>query len=192
MKIKFIPTLVLSAVVLATGCSSNYYTENNFNRPTNALSAEQAQTDARILGGIITLNKNEIAAAQEAQRKSNNLSVKNYANRMYLEHSNNLQQTEMLARKLGIVPEQGAAALMLQRHGQQELAMLDHLNQRNFDRAYINQMVKDHSAALQLINHKLLKQASHPLLIQQLENTRAHVQSHLQQAKLIQKELAHH
>ncbi|MDP1603280.1 MAG: DUF4142 domain-containing protein [Legionella sp.] len=190
MKSKFIYSLTFSAVLLASGCSQN--NENVYQTYDRPLNSVQAHVDARILATVIVLNKNEIAAAQEAQRKSSNPAVRSYAALMIREHSRNLQETRNLAQKLGVRPEEGSAAILLHKKGQHELAMLSGLQGRAFDKAYIGAMVKGHSEALHLIDQKLLPQAYNPAVRRHLEILRSHVLMHLQQAKLVQQEISRH
>ncbi|KTD11303.1 DUF4142 domain-containing protein [Legionella jamestowniensis] len=191
MNSKFILSVTCSAILLASGCSLNSNSMNDFNNPpTNVVvTPAQAKVDAKILGGLIVLNQNEIAAATEAQRKAANPAVKNYASWMNKAHSQNLQETQNLSRRIGVAPVNGNVAMMLKQKGRQELAMLNRLNGVAFERAYISAMIKDHKAALQLIDHKLLNEATNPLLRRQLEITRTHVAHHLQQAQLIQRQI---
>ncbi len=81
---------------------------------------------------------------------------------------------------------------MLQRNGRKAIASLNHLQNGAFDRVYIADMVKGHTAALQLLNQKLIPLATNPLVKQLLENTRNHVIMHLQKAKAVQAQLAAH
>ncbi|STX42569.1 Predicted outer membrane protein [Legionella donaldsonii] len=193
MKIKLIVSAMsLGAVLLASGCQQ-WNATSPFNGYTQAAPATPAQmkVDARILGSLVVLNQNEMAAATLAQRKASSPSVKNYAAWMYKAHNQNLQETQSLSQRIGIAPEKGATALALQRQGRQEMATLNRFNGKAFDRVYINAMVKDHAAALHMIDHKLKTEATNPQLRGQLEATRAHVAEHLQQARAVQREIAH-
>lgn len=179
---------IAACAALSAGCSTMY--DNNAYQSTAPMSAEQRHTDAKILKTVMVLNKNEIAAAGVAQSKTMNSAVRNYAQLMSNEHGRNLQETENLSHRLNVTPEPGNSSNMLQRQGKQELAMLKRLNSHSFDRAYINAMVKDHSAALQLFDSKLIPQASNPQLRMQLQQTRGHIASHLQQARAIQQQMS--
>lgn len=187
MNSKYIYALAVTAV-LASGCSTMY--DNNSNQMPTSMSAEQRHTDGKIMNTVMVLNKNEIAAASVAQSKAMNSSVRNYAQLMSNTHSRNLQETESLSQRLAVTPEPGNSSMMLKRQGKQELAMLKRTSSHSFDRVYINSMVKEHSAALHLFDQKLIPQASNPQLRMQLERTRAHIASHLQQAQAIQQQMA--
>ncbi|WP_028388741.1 DUF4142 domain-containing protein [Legionella fairfieldensis] len=189
MKSKFILSLALGLGVLSSGCDLNTYSSNYYANQV-PVNSRQAQFDARVLGALVVLNKNEIAAASEAQRKSANPAVRNYASWMYSAHNQNLRETENVSRRIGIMPQNGDTARMLQRKGQQEMATLNRLNGKAFDKAYMTAMVNDHTKALALLNNKLSSRVASPLLKDHLEATRAHIQKHLQEAKIVQREVA--
>lgn len=189
MKSQILCSLSLGAMLLASGCSVD--SNNDYNTPSVALTPAQAKVDAKILGGIIVIDKNEMAEATEAQSRAATPAVKNYAAMIYSAHGQNLKETQNVSQRIGVTPENGHVAMMLQKKGRQERATLSRLHGNAFDRAYIAIMVKDHEAALQLINNKLLHEATNPLVKRHLEITRNHVIQHLQQAKAIQQQLAH-
>ncbi|WED44005.1 DUF4142 domain-containing protein [Legionella cardiaca] len=189
MKTKLLLSLSVGAVLLASGCTNNNDYYNDAVPGTAVVTPAQAQVDAKILGGLIVLNQNEIAAATLAQTKASNQAVRNYATLMYRAHSANLQETQNVSKRIGVAPANGNVAMMLKQKGKQELATLNRLNGYNFDKAYIAAMVKDHTAALHLINHKLLTEATNPAVRRQLEISRAHVEQHLRLAQDIQRQL---
>ncbi len=179
--------LILSAsfaAILAAGCASNSNSDFALNaQPYTNTKSSAAMTDARVIGAVEVLNKNEIAAANVAEAKSTNPAVKKYASAMIQQHTQNLQQTENLSAQLGLTPANGPVANMLKSNGKRELAQFNRLNSTNIDRPYMTAMVKDHAAALKLLDTKLMHQAANPALKQQLEMTRAHVAQHLQMAQ---------
>jgi putative membrane protein len=189
MKKKLVFSLAFTGI-LSAGCTSNFNSDNDYNSPmSNMATSAHAQSDEHVLASIITLNKNEISAAQEAQKKSSNKAVKQYAALMEKEHGHNLHETQHIAHQLKLQPENGKIATMLHKKGQHELMSLKHLNHKSFDKAYMDDMIKDHSAALELIDHKLLPETKNPLLRKHLEMTRVHVQKHLEKAKQIRREI---
>lgn len=187
MKLKLAMSLILGTVIALPGCTP--ITNNNPLPVNNTLTAAQAQTDAKILGAVVALNQNEIALATLAQNRATNMAVRRYADWMYKEHSSNLQGTLALSKQLGVMPQNGPVAVKLQKNGKRELVALSHTNGMTFDRKYIALMVKGHYEAVNLLNG-LIKIASSPALVRDLESTRHHVIAHLQKAQEIQKELS--
>jgi putative membrane protein len=152
----------------------------------------QKKTDGQIISILVALNNNEITGAQDAQQKTTNHSVKRYASMLQREHTKNLDKTLKLSQELGIAPVPTSTANMLMRDGKKEVKTLAPLTGNNFDVAYINDMVKDHTAALKLIDTNLLKNVSNPALKSQIERTRPHIAAHLVKAQKIQQQLAAH
>ncbi|KTC75329.1 hypothetical protein Lbir_0474 [Legionella birminghamensis] len=183
--IKF--SLLSSAILFASACGMN--SPDYLDTPSTPMTAAQKAIDGRIIGGLIALNQNEIAAGQLAEAKAVSPSVKNFGQMMVREHGANLSTTEMVAQRTGITPINGPVAATLKYKGKMELAKLKRLNGPAFDKAYIAAMVKGHAEALKLIDTKLMQQAVNPMLRAHLEKTRAHVSQHLQEAQAIQQSI---
>lgn len=154
-------------------------------------NAQQKKKDGQIISILVALNNNEISGAQEALQKTTNHSVKRYASMLQREHTKNLNKTLKLSKDLGIAPVATPTANTLARDGKKEMKTLAALNGNGFDVAYINDMVRDHTAALKLIDTNLLKNVSNPALKVQIERTRPHIVAHLEKAQKIQKQLTH-
>jgi putative membrane protein len=60
----------------------------------------------------------------------------------------------------------------------------------DFDRAYIDAQVKEHTKVLELLDNKLIPQAQNADLIKALQGIRSKVASHLQEAQDLQASLA--
>ena len=189
MKSKIIISMAVSAILLSSGCQHRM--EDSYQPSGKSMTVAQVQTEGKIIGSIMVLNKNEIAAASLAERKSSNVDVKNYARMMSREHSKNLQELEKLSDAMHIMPIEGSTAMMLHKKGKHEMAALNRMNGKAFDKAYIGAMVKGHGEALQMLDHKLIPEATDPHVRKFLEMTRSHVMAHLQLAKKIQQELMH-
>lgn len=153
-------------------------------------SAAQKKKDGQIIAILVALNNNEIAGSQEALQKTSNHSVKRYASMLQREHTKNLNKTLKLSQELGIAPVPASTASTIQRDGKKEMKTLNALNGSNFDVTYINDMVRDHQAALNLIDNNLLKNVTNPVLKAQLERTRPHIAAHLEKAQKIQQQLS--
>jgi putative membrane protein len=150
---------------------------------------EQKQKDGEIVAFLVTLNKNEIAAAKQAMKKSKTASVKQYATMLNKQHTQNLADTLKVSKKIGIAPNNTAAVVQLQQNGKEELVGLAALKGNEFEKAYIDAMVKDHTDALNLIDNNLLVNVTNPDLKAQIEATRPHIAAHLQEGQTIQTQL---
>ncbi len=148
----------------------------------------QNNVDPEIVAALVVLNQNEIAAANLAIDKTTNKTIKHYAKFLKKEHSKNLKKTIHLSKKQDITPVDNKTANELKTQGQQETSDLTKLSNNDFNKAYINDMVNDHESALSLIDG-FLKEVKNPKLKKHLEETRMHVQHHLDDAKKIQEQM---
>ena len=186
MKSKHIIGGILCTCAALTACTSN--APWGMSDPLIGTTQNQKQFDGQILGDLMVINKNEIAAAKEARIRSHNPEVLRYAAFLERQHTENLQKTIRLSKKLGVTAESSNFSLSLEKNGQQELVKLRSLNDAAFDKAYINAMVKGHQEAINFLNQTIAK-STNAELTHQLQATRAHVQIHLNKALMIQKHL---
>lgn len=147
-----------------------------------AASTRQAQLDDKIFAEILTLDKNEIAAANEGVKKATQPKVKEFAKYLVKHHSANLKKTLQLSRKLKMVPEDNYRAMQMQRDGEREMTQLRTLDQADFDNVFVNDMIRDHKAALALLNDDLRK-VTNPMLKAHLMAMYQAVEHHLQLAQ---------
>jgi putative membrane protein len=160
--------------------------------PNNPQAADQRVGDKKegeVIATLITLDKNEMAAANLAEKKQISPLIKNYAKLIHRDHSQNLSATLKLSQKIKERPEQTEDVIALKKQGQEEMATLQPLNGQKFEVAFINAMVKGHQAALDKIDDMLLPNAHTPQLKRHLQMTRNKVAQHLQIAKKIQSQL---
>jgi putative membrane protein len=102
----------------------------------------QSDDDKKFLAMAAQSDQNEIALSKLAEQKATNPAVKAFAAKMITEH------TQMTARKpfvdaWGLTPPTGPDA-----DHQKELDKLSGLSGNDFDKAYMKDMVSDHSEAL--------------------------------------------
>lgn len=145
-----------------------------------------ALQNGAIIGTLMVLNKNEIAAANLALKRNVNHDIRGYALLMQHDHTQNLQMWQALSHRLHINPTWSPTSRHLKAQGAAELAKLQTLNNRQFQNAYVSAMVKGHTEALALIDQKLLMNTHNPVIIKKLKATRNTVAYHLQRAKQLQ------
>lgn len=141
--------------------------------------------DPEIVAFMITLNKNEITAANLTEQKAVNQEVKNYADFLFKAHNKNLKMLEKLHKQQNILPLYSDKVISLQEKGQKEIKELTPLEDKAYDTAYIQAMINGHTDALNNID-VFLTDVENPQLKQYLEDTRHHVSEHLAKAKAIQ------
>ena len=167
-----------------------------FNTSPNAASissvnetAVQVQKDGEILDFLMTVDRNEIAITNLALEKQLTPDIKKYVQMLKQQHKQHFKQALNLSKKTGNSPIDSAAVISLQKNGARELAALTPLNGNAFDKAFIDAMVAGHTNVLNIINNDLLKNVSNPVLKKYILSTLPHIELHLQQGKMIQKEL---
>ncbi|WP_058533856.1 DUF4142 domain-containing protein [Legionella saoudiensis] len=152
-------------------------------------NAVQTKKDSEILTILITADEGEIAAANEVLNKSLSPQVKNYAQMLKKEHTENLNKAMELSKNehIGIVST--AITNSLKQHNKKELSQLSTLKNKELEKEYIKMMIRDHEQVLHMMDHSLLRNVSNPALGRLLLETRPKLEKHLKEAKLIQKKL---
>lgn len=147
---------------------------------------DDLQSAGQVTKILIVINKNEIAAAKLAATKSHNKMVKEYANMMKKDHTQNLEKTIKISKQLKIVPTSSSESTQLKEDGKKELDALEN-TAKDFDRMYIDNMVKDHESALDFLDQHINN--TNTILQKHLQDTKKAVEQHLEKAKEIQKTL---
>lgn len=173
----------LLALLLAGGAQAQDPPPTRTTSPAHAggnptAEATQREADSLALGLLAAVNENEIAAAQQAQRKGVTGPYLEFARMMQAQHGENLRKTKQLG-PLGA----GAEVEALKRKGRAELAELGKHEGRDYEGAYAKAMVKGHQEALELIDRRLSELARSAALKRHLAQTRQHVADHLAMAK---------
>lgn len=135
---------------------------------------------------IKTIDKNEIAAAKIALKRSENKAVRAFANMMITEHGQNLVQDKAMKRQIHAKFIAVAKVKTLKRQGKMLLAKLKPLRAEKFDTTYINAMIQGHQEALNLIKNELIPREKDAKTVEFLKETQKHVSKHLATAKQIE------
>jgi putative membrane protein len=173
------------AFVLAGAMSFRSAAAGADNPAAHAHAPAASQSEA--LGLLMAVNDHEIKAAQLAQGKSVSASTLAYAQMLEKEHTDNQARTREL--KPPVKQMDSAAVIALQEKGAAERAALAARDGSEFERAYIDAMVKGHAEALTRIDHRLLPAATDAAVRTHFTETRRHVAAHLARAREIQARL---
>jgi predicted outer membrane protein len=139
-----------------------------------------ANTDGEALGLLAAINEHEITAARQAKEKQVDGEVLEFAELMETEHGANQEKTQALG------PAQDGPEIAAQKQkGKAELDALAAKSGDEYEKAYIEAMVKDHQEALTAIDEKMVPRATRDDVKQHLTETRNHVEMHLTRAKEI-------
>ena len=135
-------------------------------------------------------NSSEIEQGKLAQNKAKAASVKKFAAMMVKHHGEAKAEQAKLFKQLNLTPAQSPKATTLQQDGEKTLTSLRAATGASFDARYIDSQVEAHQNVLNTLDNELIPAATDQKLIDGLNKMKATVQSHLQEAKSIQAELA--
>jgi putative membrane protein len=103
----------------------------------------QSDDDKKFLATAAQSDQNEIALSKAAEQKATNPAVKRFAEKMVKEHTELTDSMKPFAEQWGLTAPTG-----LDSDHQKELDKLNGLSGHDFDKEYMDQMVSDHSKAL--------------------------------------------
>jgi putative membrane protein len=172
-------TLVATAgagLLLSAACSQ----PANDKAATDAAPAEPAAsapaaapaakpTDPQIAHIAYTAGEIDIAAAQQALKKTKNPAVKSFAETMVRDHKAVNDQALALVKKLGVTPEENPTSTALSDQAKATLAKLDALSGAEYDRAYVANEVAYHQTVNGALRDTLIPSASNAELKTLLE-----------------------
>lgn len=156
--------------------------------PLRAADAKGSKSgDAEVLGMVAIVNRNEITAAMEAQQKKLSKPVMDYAKMLHQQHGMNMGETLKVGQQANATPVITPKADELSKKGAQALGILVPKDGEEFERGYLDAMVKGHTEVLSMIDNELMGAASNAAVKAHLTKTRASVADHLAKAKSLQK-----
>ncbi|KAB7774084.1 DUF4142 domain-containing protein [Xanthomonas sp. LMG 12462] len=140
-----------------------------------------ALNEKQALGVLSAINTSEVNAGNLALQKQVKGPVRDYAMLMVKEHSDNNAKIAPWG------PDAKAAPAQQQmQQAKAEAGKLQALDGDRFEQAYVMAMVKDHQAALQMLDSTLIPAAKTPDVAAHLRTTRTHVAEHLAKAQQLQ------
>jgi putative membrane protein len=138
-----------------------------------------AGQDMKFMREMAQANLAEVQAGKMAASKASSAEVKKYGQHMVDDHSKALSENRSLAKAKGVqAPSQPA-----KKH-QAAMKKLEKEKGEGFDKAFMQQMVKDHEEALKL-HQDAAKNAKDPQLKAAAEKSVPVIQKHLEEAKSI-------
>jgi putative membrane protein len=152
-------------------------------RNVAAQDAKLDKRDMQALSRMAQADLAEIATGKLAGEKGTNPEVKKFGQHMVDEHSKMLDEGKKLAQSKGVKPPADT-----DKKHQAALKKLQGLSGADFDRQYMDQMVRDHQEVLQLAQ-KTAKGSKDPQIKAHAQKGAPHIQEHLDQAKKIQSSL---
>jgi len=151
-----------------------------------AAAAAPAINDAQIASIVVTANSVDSAAGKLAEKKGASKAVKDFAKTMVTDHAGVNKQAVALVTKLNVTPEDNDTSKQLKSGGDANLAKLEGLTGKAFDKEYIDHEVAYHQAVLDAIDKTLIPNAQNADLKALLVKVRPAFAAHLDMAKKIQ------
>jgi len=169
--------IVVLSVSFVMGCA------NSQNNKSKKLS------DANIAAIVVGANNIDISAGNIAMKRSTNIKVKKFANRMIVDHKSVLKSAVDLVTKLGVKPVNNDLVYSLVEQSKNHEELLKSLSGRDFDKAYIDHEVAYHQAVIGIIEKQLIPSVSNTELKALLVSVLPAFKAHLQHCQMIQKEI---
>jgi putative membrane protein len=148
-----------------------------------------ALDDAQIVAVIQAADTGEIAQAREVLKKSKNARVRQFAQHMITAHSAAESKIANIDGKIGLTPQTNAVAEQLTSGSEQVMGNLRSASGSDFDKTYVDAQVTQHTKVLDLLDNKLIPHAQNSDLVKALQEIRAKVAGHLNDAQALQTSL---
>jgi putative membrane protein len=140
-------------------------------------TSSMSKSDQRYFDDLARANLAEIQSGKLAQSKTSSAEVKQFAQHMIDDHGKKFDEQRTLARAKNIA----LPAAPEDKH-KDAMKKLERLSGAQFDRAYMEQMVKDHEEAVRLVQNIATK-ADDPELKAAGQKALPDIQKHLEMAK---------
>ena len=135
--------------------------------------------DAAAMKQLAQANLNEIDAGKAAAAKAQSAEVKQFAQKMATDHQQMLSELETLAKAKGVaLPQSGSLK------DKAEMKLMERSSGAEFDKKYMEQMVKDHQKDAKEVQDIVAK-AKDPEFKAAVQKASTKIQEHLQLAQRI-------
>lgn len=158
-----------------------------FSVPVQAQKANKL-TDPEIASVAVTANQIDIEYAQIAKKKSKNADVLKFAATMAKDHQSVIDQAVALVTKLGVTPKDNVTTKSFLAGSTKTKAMLNSKKGDAFNKAYIDNEVAYHKAAINEVENVLIPDATNKELKSLLQSALPLFKTHLAHAEMVQKE----
>ena len=160
-----------------------------FLSPSASAQENAKLSDAEIASVAVTANQIDIEYALIAMKKSNNAEVIKFAETMAKDHQSVINQAVALAKKLGVIPKDNATTRSFLAQAAKTKTILNSKKGKAFNRAYIDNEVAYHKAAIKEVETVLIPDATNNELKSLLQSALPLFHTHLAHAKMLQEEI---
>ena len=192
--------ILCSAALIMGSCNSQDGTKTEETPAPEAVTAPAAEpapapapaaalTDPEIASIAVTANQVDIDYAKIAMEKSKTKSVLDFAKTMAKDHQSVIDQAVALAKKLGVTPQDNPTTQSLLSGATETKAMLNSKTGADFDKAYVDNEVAYHKAAIDIVENTLIPATTNAELKALLQSALPLFKEHLAHAEMVQKGL---
>ena len=157
--------------------------------PANAQKSQKL-TDPEIASVAVTANQIDIDNAKIALKKSKNADIRKFAETMAKDHQAVIDQAVALAKKLGVTPKDNPTTKAFLAGSVKTKAMLNSKKGKAFEKAYVDNEVAYHKAAINEVESVLIPDATNGELKSLLQSALPIFKEHLAHAEMVQKQFS--
>lgn len=150
----------------------------------------QKLTDPEIASVAVTANQIDIDYANIALIKSKNAEVIKFAQTMAKDHKAVIDKAVALVTKLGVTPQTNSTTKAFLKGETKTKEMLNSKSGAAFDKAYVDNEVAYHKAAINEVENVLIPNSTNGELKALLESAVPLFKAHLAHAEMVQKQIS--
>jgi putative membrane protein len=151
--------------------------------------AQQGPSDPQIAHIVVTANQVDIDAGRLAEKKGSTEDVRKFGSQMVADHTAVNKQAIELVKKLKVTPQANETSASLKKGGEENIAKLQKLSGKTFDKAYVDQEVAYHQAVIDAVDKTLLPSARNEELKALIQQVRPALVQHRDHARHLQSQL---
>ncbi|HVK60839.1 MAG TPA: DUF4142 domain-containing protein [Bdellovibrionales bacterium] len=194
MKLMKQALIALGLAALAACAHNSEKSETTDNGVTEGTVVDEtetvsATTDGEVSAVLAAANTAEIEMAQLAQQKATDPQVKAFADKMVADHRANKKEGADVAKSSDIDVQKSNLSKQVASDTEAKMKDLKVRAGSDFDQAYISSQITMHEELLARLNDKYIPGAQDTQFRSYLEETRDHVQQHLDTAQALQASL---
>jgi len=144
--------------------------------------------DAQLAAVIQAIHQDQLQEAQLAEQRAASPEVKRYARDMVTSHRNIMNENQSVLSQARITPSDNAVSQQLRTESQNEMSTLEGLRGHDFDREYLDEQIRDHNKAIELVD-RIIPNIKNPQLKAHLQNARTRLETHLREAERLQQKM---
>jgi len=155
-----------------------------------AAAPSSGLTDAQIVDVLAASNQVDARSGELALASGSDARVRQYGQRLTVDHTGANRAGAELASRLGIVAEPNPISARFRDDAERSRSVMERESGAEFDRVFLENEVEYHTMMLQALDGTLLPAVRNPELRSHIQGIRPVVEAHLQQARQLQAALA--